>query len=168
MGSEMCIRDRGVNVCRISGQLPNDGCDSVEVMSRDGSTDRRSMIYTEYFVRGSQPGAVCQLHPRRSFMETLAGVFGGESGPPPIPAESTGLPSPPAVPTAGSRPRADAAQSEPAAPAAENAEEPRRRGFWGRLFGRGSDDERKAREEERRKQEEQRRREAQQKKPGGG
>ena len=45
----------GTNVCRISGKLPAGGCDHVEVVNRDGFLEKRSMIYTEYFVKGTQP-----------------------------------------------------------------------------------------------------------------
>src|SRR3970282_2068042 len=38
----------GVNVCRLSGRLPNDGCDAVDVLRDDGSVQTRSMGYTEY------------------------------------------------------------------------------------------------------------------------
>ena len=72
----------GVNVCRVSGKLPNDGCDSVEVVNRDGGTESRSMIYTEYFVNGTQPTDVCPLHPSASLMDKLAGLFGAHSEPP--------------------------------------------------------------------------------------
>ena len=45
----------GVNVCRMSGKLPNAGCEHVQVVNGDGCIETRSMIYTEYFVKGTQP-----------------------------------------------------------------------------------------------------------------
>ena len=42
----------GVNVCRLSGKLPNKGCDAVEVLTDAGEVQTRSMVYTDYFVRG--------------------------------------------------------------------------------------------------------------------
>ena len=135
------------NVCRISGKLPNDGCNSVDVVNRDGFVETRSMIYTEYFVRGTQPTDVCPLHGGRSFMDTLAGMFGKDSGPPPVAADAAGLPAPPAASTTGSpAPSRTSASSPPAAP--EQVEEaPKKRGFWGRLFGRGRDDDKKKQEQ---------------------
>ncbi|MEO6212211.1 MAG: PBP1A family penicillin-binding protein, partial [Vicinamibacterales bacterium] len=65
-----------VNVCRISGKLPNDGCSSVQVATGEGMLETRSMIYTEYFRKGTQPRSVCPLHSSSSFFERLAGVFG--------------------------------------------------------------------------------------------
>jgi len=156
----------GVNVCRVSGHLPNDGCDDVDVVNRDGSVESRSMIYTEYFLRGRQPTTVCELHQRRSFMDALAGAFGRDTSPTPIPAETTGAPAPPDA--AGGAPapaRSTSTDAARAKEAAEPAEPPRRRGFWGRLFGRGDDrseNERKAQEERRRQEQE---RQKQQRKP---
>ena len=120
----------GTNVCRISGKLPAGGCDHVEVVNRDGFLEKRSMIYTEYFVKGTQPTEQCPLHEDRGFLDALAGVFGKESGPPPMPVDATGLPVPPAAPntagTAGAPAQPGAAEAEPA---------PKKRGFWSRVFG---------------------------------
>jgi 1A family penicillin-binding protein len=51
------------SVCRVSGKLPNEGCTSVEVMNRDGEMETRSMVYTEYYLKGRQPTSICPLHP---------------------------------------------------------------------------------------------------------
>jgi penicillin-binding protein 1A len=131
-----------VNVCRVSGRLPNNGCESVDVINRDGDVESRSMIYTEYFVKGTQPTTICPMHQNPSLLDRLAGIFGKDNGEP-VPLDSTGLPVPPPTATAGP-PRA--APPPPAAPAArpeepkkeEKVEEPKKKpGFWGRLFGRG-------------------------------
>jgi penicillin-binding protein 1A len=152
------------NVCRISGKLPNDGCDSVEVVNRDGAIETRSMIYTEYFVRGTQPGDVCPLHERRSFMDAIAGVFGRETGPPPLPAAAAGFPVP-AAPASTTGTPAPAAPPPTTPVAGEPAPPAKKRGFWSRVFGVGnrdqSDEDRK-KEEERKKREEERK-----KKPAG-
>ncbi len=71
----------GVNVCRMSGKLPAGGCDSVSVVDRDGQVENRSMVYTDYFVRGTEPTTLCPLH-SPSFSDRLAGVFGKDSGMP--------------------------------------------------------------------------------------
>ena len=144
----------GVNVCRISGKLPSSGCDSVQVV-RDGLVETRSMIYTEYFVKGTQPTTVCPLHESPSLLDRLAGVFGKDSHTP-IPADAAGLPTPPAMSTSGSS--SSAASTGPATKAESKgdervSEEPKKkRGFWSRLFG-GSDKDKK-REEEKKKQDE--------------
>ena len=144
----------GANVCRVSGKLPNSGCDRVEVVNRDGMVEQRSMIYTEYFVRGTQPTDVCPLHEERGFIDALAGVFGKDSGPPPMPIGATGLPTAPApASTAGAT--ATTGSTPAAAAAAEEAEKPRKRGFWSRVFGGGGNDDRKDAE---RKKEEQKKR----------
>lgn len=157
-----------VNVCRISGKLPGSGCDHVDVINRDGAIETRSMIYTEYFVKGTQPTTVCPLHESRSFLDAIAGVFGKETGPPPMPVDATGLPMPtmPARTSGAPAPHAPAASptAAPAAPADPEAPT-KKRGFWSRIFGgREKSDEERRKEEE--KKEEQKRQE--QKKKAGG
>jgi penicillin-binding protein 1A len=123
-------------VCRLSGRLPNGGCGDVEVVDRDGHVERRSMVYTEYFVRGQQPTDLCPLHPGQSLLGRFAGIF-GKDGPPPALLGATGLPSAgapiaPAVEAAGAEARAEPPkQAEPAR---------KKRGFWARVFGVGRND----------------------------
>jgi penicillin-binding protein 1A len=120
------------NVCRISGKLASDGCTDVDVINPNGDIERRSMVYTEYFVRGSQPTETCDLHQKAGFVGALASVFTGRDKPTPPSVEST-VPAPTA--TSGAVPAV-----EPAAAATETttAEPPRkRRGFWSRVFGIG-------------------------------
>ena len=148
----------GINVCRVSGKLPNAGCTSVEVINREGVTETRSMVYTEYFVTGTQPTSLCPLHASPSFMDRLAGLFGG--GPPEIPigADQAGLP-PERTGTSGRRRtsappyRRRIPRARTRRPKVEDA--PKKRGFWGRLFGRGDkkrrDKKPDAREEARRR-----------------
>ena len=115
------------------------------------------MVYTEYFVRGTQPTTECPLHQDRSFMDTLAGLFGKDKGAVPVPVETTGLPAgstPPAPSSSGTAAAAGGSQQPASAAPAEDA--PKKRGFWSRVFGVGKkSDEDKKREDE------------QKKKPGG-
>lgn len=134
----------GVNVCRISGRLPSGGCGNVEVISRDGYSESRSMIYTDYFVRGTQPTSMCPLHSSPSLLDRLAGVFGAGDSPRPVSAEEVGLTVPAPARTSGESatpPTAPAARppaQAPQAPQAPKVEDPKKkRGFWSRLFGRG-------------------------------
>jgi penicillin-binding protein 1A len=146
----------GTNVCRISGKLPAGGCDHVEVVNRDGFVEKRSMIYTDYFVKGTQPTEECPLHQDRGFLDALAGVFGKDSGPPPMPVGATGLPTAPTPPHSAGTAGAPATQTAPAE--VEQAPE-KKRGFWSRIFGGGkkNDD----------KKEQDRKKEEQKKKSGG-
>jgi penicillin-binding protein 1B len=127
------------------------------------------MIYTEYFVRGTQPTSVCLLHSSPSFVDRLAGIFGREVGTP-VPVNDARLPPPP--PTSTSGPSA-ARPAERVAPSGreEVKEEPqKKRGFWSRVFGLGGDDKKKEEErkrEQQRKEEQQRKQEERRKKPGG-
>ena len=165
----------GVNVCRISGKLPNQGCGDVDVVKDDGQIESRSMIYTEFFVRGTQPADICPLHRAPSFMQRLAGVFGGKGSAEVVSAAEIGVPLPPPTSTSGRVAKAgddsdvktaDRSTDAKAAEKSAQGEEPKKkRGFWSRLFG-GGDDEKKKAEEEKKKQEEERKRN--QRKPGGG
>jgi penicillin-binding protein 1A len=120
-------------VCRMSGQLAGDGCQDVEVVNRDGSVERRSMVYTEYFARGTEPTTYCQLHPARTILTQLAGVFGHEEKtPPPRADDPAAIPVPPPTATR------DVAAAESVAPPAPP--EKKKRGFWSRMFGLGKDE----------------------------
>ncbi|HEY3885125.1 MAG TPA: PBP1A family penicillin-binding protein, partial [Vicinamibacterales bacterium] len=85
-----------VNVCRLSGKLPNAGCSHVQVVQPDGMIATRSMIYTEYFVKGTEPTTECPLHPWGSAIDALTGTAQ------PIPAAAADVPpGPPAGPAVG-------------------------------------------------------------------
>jgi penicillin-binding protein 1A len=154
----------GVNVCRMSGKLPAGGCDSVSVVDRDGQVENRSMVYTDYFVRGTEPTTLCPLH-SPSFSDRLAGVFGKDSGMP-VAADAVGLPPAGAASTSGSPASATATSS--AAAKEDKIEEPqKKRGFWGRIFGRGDEEKKKKEEEERKKEKEDERKRNDARRPGG-
>jgi 1A family penicillin-binding protein len=148
----------GVNVCRVSGKLPTGGCNSVQVATKDGLLETRSMVYTEYFVRGTQPTTTCPLHDSASLFERIAGAFGKDPAPPTA-ADSAALPAPPPASTSGTAVAPSPATAQPKS----QVEEPKKkRGFWSRLFGGDKKtDEEKKREEERKKAEKNR-------KSGGG
>jgi penicillin-binding protein 1A len=162
----------GVNVCRVSGKLPNQGCGEVLVATNDGQLEKRSMLYTEYFVRGTQPGDECPVHRSPSFLDRLAGIFGKDSGSP-VSVDATGLPLPGAVSTSGA-PVPPPAVSRKEEPKKKEAQEEKvedgkkKRGFWSRLFGRGDDDDKKKKEEEERKKKEEEQRKKNDRKRGGG
>jgi penicillin-binding protein 1A len=145
----------GVNVCRLSGKLPNDGCNSVEVLNRDGRTESRSMIYTEYFVNGTQPTAVCPLHPATSLMDRLAGLFGNHSDPP-VPPDQAGLPMPERRGTTGvsERPQASAPDADEITGGTVPDEPAKKKGFWSKVFGKrdkGEENKESTKEEKKRK-----------------
>ncbi len=140
----------GVDICRITGKRSVEGCRQVPVQADDGSVEVRSMAFTEYFRKGTEPHGSCEEHKATSFMDRVAGFFGRDNDPKPVSAEQAGLPSAtiprdvPAPPVTGTEPtsrrageaRADAAESSRATGRAEAAEPEKKRGFWGRMFGR--------------------------------
>jgi membrane carboxypeptidase/penicillin-binding protein len=146
-------------VCRISGQLASDGCSHVGAVGKDGQIEIRSMAYTEYFSRGTEPTGHCEMHSAKEGFGAIAGVFGepapeqsnGTSAPAPAPIRARAFVGTPGVPnptgttnsTGTSGTTNTTGRSEAAAPFGEIAPQPpsseRKRGFWGRIFGRGGD-----------------------------
>jgi penicillin-binding protein 1A len=134
------------NICRLSGKLATDACRHERVVAEDGTVSSRPMVYTEFFVRGTEPIDYCPYH---GFSVGLPGTVAtsGADGPGPTPPPA-GAPSPAAPPVV------TVAGEPPSPPPAEAAQpEQKRRGFWGRLFGRGRD-----RDDDRREQQEPRER----------
>jgi penicillin-binding protein 1A len=101
-----------LEVCRISGDRPGAGCRSAASISRTGAISYKSMVYTEYFVRGTEPERTCAVHAMqyapyaepyfaRSVFEGVELSLPMRTAPPdPVPAVA-----PPALPAA---PRSDA------------------------------------------------------------
>ena len=117
------------NVCRISGKLATEGCAHVDVAD-NGRVEQRSMIYTEYFARGTEPTEYCDIHPSHGLFGTVASIFRGTDKPAPLPLEATGLPQA-AMPTTG--------VAAAAAPPPKPEEPKKKRGFFSRLLGIGKD-----------------------------
>jgi 1A family penicillin-binding protein len=112
------------NVCRLSGKLPTEGCTHAVALDDHGEVSSRSMVYTEYFARGTEPTALCDLHPIGGFTGAVASVFPAGEKPSPVHIEPN-------------RPPAVVANSAPAPPPAKADPEPakKKRGFWSRIFG---------------------------------
>jgi penicillin-binding protein 1A len=122
-------------ICRLSGKLATDACRAAQPLTIDGSSSPRSMVYTEYFARGTEPIDFCPIHVRgMPIPQTLAVAHElPDTVLPPPPA-----PAPPAVAVVtGGTVATTTAQVE--TPRAEQAP-PKKRGFWGRLFRRGGND----------------------------
>ena len=122
----------GVQICRLSGKRPAGGCDAVPVTLEDGGESEQSMLRTEYFAAGTEPEDSCHLHVGKSLLGRFAGWFatpGGQTARGAGPADAA---DEPAV-------AAPVAPDPPAPGVAAAPEAPKKRGFWGRLFGRGDD-----------------------------
>jgi penicillin-binding protein 1A len=132
-----------VKVCRLSGLLAGESCAGVDVVDDDGVTERRSMVYTEYFARGTEPGTVCDAHSTYGISGGVAGMI-ANSGSPIAPAHHDGMvvgPVPAPAATSGVQPSPPPQvrpEDPPTIPPATATEQPKR-GFWGRLFRRGGD-----------------------------
>jgi penicillin-binding protein 1A len=130
-------------VCRVSGRLASEGCEHVDMVDERGRVDRRSAVYTEYFARGTEPTAYCDLHPTRGLLGRIAGLFGSHQELPSPPSIRDVLPPPPALSTIGSPQPIEPLPEPPAAKAKS------KRGFWSRVFGFGRRDDRKRGDEQR-------------------
>jgi len=129
----------GVNVCRLSGKLPNKGCDAVEILTDSGEVQTRSMVYTDYFVRGKQPTDVCPLHEGHGFFDRVAGMFGKDHEQP-VSADTAGLP--PADGAARPTTGVVTGGTLPDGPTADGQQPQKKRGFWSKVFGRGKETDR--------------------------
>jgi len=134
-----------VTVCRLSGKLASAACRGSIVFGRDGQPTDRSMVYTEYFVRGTEPNDFCPLH--SSVYDVVA--TSGDTAARPVAATSGTAPPASLVPVdrlheatpshvdthlGDGTPAAVAAPA--GAPETTSAPAPRKRGFWGRVFRR--------------------------------
>jgi penicillin-binding protein 1A len=137
-------------VCRLSGQLATSECEHVDVVDKNGQTENRSLVYTEYFLTGTEPTESCELHQPHGFLSAIASIFHsnphrGDAAP--VTVEDAGLPIVPVAPAVVAVPPTSSGSAPELPPAA-----PKKRGFWSKLFGVGGDDEGKKNEKKTPKQ----------------
>jgi penicillin-binding protein 1A len=118
-----------LQVCRVSGRLTTPACEHVNTFNKRGEFETRSMVYTEYFVRGTEPTEECPLHRDRSIFDRIVGLFG--SGPDSAPAESPSA----SAPTTSAPEPAVKGESPQTGDPAKAEEAPKKKGFWGKVFG---------------------------------
>jgi penicillin-binding protein 1A len=129
----------GVNICRVTGKRPVDGCRNTVVTDKDGELTIRSQVYTEYFVRGTEPIDYCAYHAAPGVTDTIVGTA-GNVGDAPVPA-APAAPAPAATPAVNPGPLpVDATLAEEQR---QQKEEKKKRGFWSRLFGRDKKNDKK-------------------------
>jgi len=98
-------------ICRLSGKLATPGCHDAVYQDEAGELVRGSLDYTEYFAVGTEPVEYCPIHSTPG--QTVL---------------ASDKPSPSPMPGAIAPPPA----SQPASPSSEGQ---KKRGFWGRIFG---------------------------------
>jgi membrane carboxypeptidase/penicillin-binding protein len=133
-------------ICRLSGALATDSCRDAVVFDDEGVVSDRSMVYTEYFVRGTEPRTYCPIH--NGYESSSAWRVTGTDGDDRVRAVahdaererrsderrpderpvSTETVQPPGV-TGGIVPT-------PTEAPATATPQPQKRGFWGRIFRR--------------------------------
>jgi penicillin-binding protein 1A len=127
----------GLDVCRVSGKLPADGCWHVQVVDAQGVVAEKPMVATEYFVRGTQPSATCDLHVPMGPFQTVAEGPPGPAPGAPIAARDANQPGMETAPASGA-PGPGQPASAAAATTSTGPGEPakKKKGFWSRIFGR--------------------------------
>jgi len=115
-------------ICRLSGKLATDSCHET-VTDQSGNSTSAPMAYTEYFVEGTEPTESCPIHRRilTSPFRALAALIS------PGRAASPTQSSPQQQPAA----RVAEATPPPPPPTTPQPEQPRKRGFWSKVFGVG-------------------------------
>jgi membrane carboxypeptidase/penicillin-binding protein len=138
-----------VNVCRVSGKRPVEGCQGATYLTDNGGYATSSTVYTEYFVKGTQPDDYCPIHSSPSFFGRVAEWMGSSPSAPSQERASEAMASPEHQ-TPDVR-QADRDGNERAE--VRTAEEPKKkkRGFWAKVFGVGRDDNDKRDEDKKKK-----------------
>jgi 1A family penicillin-binding protein len=131
-----------VNVCRVSGKLPNYGCSNVQTLDEFGGSETKSMVYTDYFVKGTQPTTICPVH-QTMFADAAmpsAAVPGDRAASPGVRgAEGTSGVAPAPGPISGGT--LDKGNDKDRNK--ETPEQQKKKGFWHRVFGGGKDKDKK-------------------------
>jgi membrane carboxypeptidase/penicillin-binding protein len=127
----------GVNVCRVSGKLPNYGCANVQTVDEFGNVETKSMVYTDYFVKGTQPTTICPVHDTMfASAEGTPPVIGtGDRATLPLPGAqgTTGVTPPPVTGGILDKDAKDADKNKDKDK--DDKSDPKKKGFWRRIFG---------------------------------
>jgi penicillin-binding protein 1A len=126
------------SVCRLSGKRPVSACNGATYYTENGGYASSSSVYTEYFIKGTEPKAYCPIHMYRSDYSRLAGWIGGSPSAPRQNRAGDVVRLPPVAADVRQAERSDEDADE-VAPAVEKPK--KKRGFWARVFGVGGDDE---------------------------
>ena len=129
-------------ICRLSGALATDSCRDAITIDADGNV-RRSNVYSEYFARGTEPKTFCPIHGvlEASAWRVVTGGAGGSiSRDAVIERRPTDERATAAVPQAAQPAGVTGGLVTPPVGGQVAPAEPKKRGFWGRIFGRRRDD----------------------------
>ncbi len=116
-------------ICRLSGKLATAGCESGDTAT-GGPDDNHSMVYTEYFVRGTEPTAYCDRHVSPHLFASIGRLVDEVKSPTSVAASVAASVE---NPDAAAKPATDNVNAEN-----DSAVQPKpKKGFWSRLFGSG-------------------------------
>jgi 1A family penicillin-binding protein len=127
------------SVCRLSGKRPSEACYGSTYVTDNGGYATTNSVYTEIFVKGTEPQERCPIHGTPSIFSRIAGWIGG---PPAVPVQER----PSDVITTGEpdreahRAERDDDADEERPEIVQAPEKKKKRGFWARVFGVGDDD----------------------------
>jgi len=65
-----------VEICRLTGALPTEGCHRVMTTGKDGLETEKDYVGAEYFRRGTEPQEYCTVHESMSIGERFRRFFG--------------------------------------------------------------------------------------------
>jgi penicillin-binding protein 1A len=74
-------------ICRISGKLPTEACYGAESIDGDGNIAAGRSVYTEYFVRGTEPADYCPYHTHAVAVPRITVASSSPETPRPVAAE---------------------------------------------------------------------------------
>jgi penicillin-binding protein 1A len=136
-------------ICRLSGALATDSCRDAPNVDDEGNLKSGSMVYTEYFVRGTEPREFCPIHGVYEGGPFRAIATGGEERPRPATRDVIIEHRPADRPSVADRPAvAEVVQpagvtggvtTHPETQAGPPEQSKKRGGFWGRIFRRRDD-----------------------------
>jgi penicillin-binding protein 1A len=130
------------NVCRLSGKRPTQGCYGSTYVTDEGGYASTNSVYTEYFVKGTEPQEYCPIHNTPSFFSRVAGWIGNApSAPAPERASDVLDRERDRDNDARHADRNDEVKDQ--VEIAKAPEPKKKRGFWSRVFGVGRDDDKK-------------------------
>jgi penicillin-binding protein 1A len=134
-------------ICRLTGKLATEECRTHETLDAEGFPMISSQVYTEYFVRGTEPSEYCDWHDTYHSISPPA-VVASAPGPGPAPAAVPAAAAASATALSGSTIQSASGAAVPvattgtasaaaAATDATPAQRGRAGGFWRRFFGMG-------------------------------
>ena len=128
-------------ICRITGKRATGDCYGAESVDRNGNIVAGRTVYTEYFVRGSEPDDYCPFHKHTVSPPNM--IFAASAPPVARPAAAAVPETSAPIATAATVGEAPPTEAVAPATAAKAGAQAPKRGFWSRFFRRGDNNDSK-------------------------